>query len=195
MACSITAVILTHGLTVIINRWAAHAIQTHRSVTGTVLMRMAAPWTGWAIRSLPKLDFQSPSLVNEIYGGDDSIVRHWLKAPWSMDGWRLDVVHMLGEAGGAPDNLQHVAAITRSAKAVRSGSIRLRGALWRRARRWLQADAERGDAYRDCLPFVGFLNINTDISYDPQHIDAETCMAWMENYRAGLSHQQQLPDV
>ena len=27
--------------------------------------------------------------------------RHWLKAPWNMDGWRLDVVHMLGEAGGA----------------------------------------------------------------------------------------------
>ncbi len=33
---------------------------------------------------------------------------------------------------------------------------------------------------------------NTDISYDPQQIDAQTCMAWMDNYRAGLSHQQQL---
>ena len=41
------------------------------------------------------------------------------------------------------------------------------------------------------FPLWGFL-ANTDISYDPQHIDAETCMAWMENYRAGLSHQQQL---
>ncbi|STE87965.1 maltodextrin glucosidase [Escherichia coli] len=37
----------------------------------------------------------------------------------------------------------------------------------------------------------GFL-ANTDISYDPQQIDAQTCMAWMDNYRAGLSHQQQL---
>jgi glycosidase len=35
-----------------------------------------------------------------------------------MDGWRLDVVHMLGEAGGARNNLQHVAGITRSAKAA-----------------------------------------------------------------------------
>lgn len=41
------------------------------------------------------------------------------------------------------------------------------------------------------FPLWGFL-ANTDISYDPQHIDAETCMAWMDNYRAGLSHQQQL---
>ncbi|MBD4568539.1 maltodextrin glucosidase, partial [Xanthomonas citri pv. citri] len=56
-------------------------------------------WLGYA--SLPKLDYRSTSLVNEIYAGEDSIVRHWLKAPWSMDGWRLDVVHMLGEGGGA----------------------------------------------------------------------------------------------
>lgn len=59
---------------------------------------VALDWLGYP--SLPKLDFQSESLVNEIYRGEDSIVRHWLKAPWHMDGWRLDVVHMLGEAGG-----------------------------------------------------------------------------------------------
>lgn len=41
------------------------------------------------------------------------------------------------------------------------------------------------------FPLWGFL-ANTDISYDPQFIDAQTCMAWMDNYRAGLSHQQQL---
>ncbi len=59
-----------------------------------------------------------------------------------------------------------------------------------------------GNGYRPCgrcrhelswLTFQlwGFLP-NTDISYDPQQIDAQTCMAWMDNYRAGLSHQQQL---
>ncbi len=69
----------------------------------------ALDWLGYA--SLPKLDYQSESLVNEIYRGEDSIVRHWLKAPWNMDGWRLDVVHMLGEAGGARNNLQHVAGM------------------------------------------------------------------------------------
>lgn len=46
----------------------------------------ALDWLGYA--SLPKLDYQSESLVNEIYRGEDSIVRHWLKAPWNMDGWR-----------------------------------------------------------------------------------------------------------
>jgi alpha-glucosidase len=41
------------------------------------------------------------------------------------------------------------------------------------------------------FPVWAFL-ANTDISMDPQRIDAQTCMAWMDNYRAGLSHQQQL---
>ncbi|MBZ2401162.1 alpha-amylase family glycosyl hydrolase, partial [Erwinia amylovora] len=51
----------------------------------------AHDWLGYA--SLPKLDYRSSSLIEEIYQGEESIVRHWLKAPWNMDGWRLDVVH------------------------------------------------------------------------------------------------------
>ena len=147
-------------------------------------------WLGYA--SLPKLDYRSTSLVNEIYAGEDSIVRHWLKAPWSMDGWRLDVVHMLGEAGGARNNLQHVAGITRSAKAAQPEAF-VFGEHFGDARQWLQNDAEDAAMnYRGfTFPLWGFL-ANTDISYDPQHIDAETCMAWMDNYRASLSHQQQL---
>ena len=151
---------------------------------------VALDWLGYA--SLPKLDFASESLVNEIYRGEDSIVRHWLKAPWSMDGWRLDVVHMLGEAGGARNNLQHVAGITQAAKETQPEAYVV-GEHFGDARQWLQADAEDAAMnYRGfTFPLWGFL-ANTDISYDPQSIDAQTCMAWMDNYRAGLSHQQQL---
>ncbi|MGK8256821.1 maltodextrin glucosidase [Klebsiella variicola] len=147
-------------------------------------------WLGYA--SLPKLDYRSTSLVNEIYAGEDSIVRHWLKAPWSMDGWRLDVVHMLGEGGGARNNLQHIAGITQAAKQTQPESF-VFGEHFGDARQWLQADAEDAAMnYRGfTFPIWGFL-ANTDISYDPQKIDAQTCMAWMDNYRAGLSHQQQL---
>ncbi|MBJ9265562.1 maltodextrin glucosidase [Citrobacter freundii] len=151
---------------------------------------VALDWLGYA--SLPKLDFSSASLVNEIYRGEDSIVRHWLKAPWSMDGWRLDVVHMLGETGGARNNLQHVAGITQAAKETQPEAYVV-GEHFGDARQWLQADAEDAAMnYRGfTFPLWGFL-ANTDISYDPQSIDAQTCMAWMDNYRAGLSHQQQL---
>ncbi|HCC5834769.1 maltodextrin glucosidase [Citrobacter farmeri] len=150
----------------------------------------ALDWLGYS--SLPKLDYQSESLVNEMYRGEDSIVRHWLKAPWNMDGWRLDVVHMLGEGGGARHNLQHVAGITRAAKETQPEAY-VFGEHFGDARQWLQADAEDAAMnYRGfTFPLWGFL-ANTDISYDPQQIDAQTCMACMENYRAGLSHQQQL---
>ncbi|HFW6378770.1 TPA: maltodextrin glucosidase [Klebsiella aerogenes] len=151
---------------------------------------VAHNWLGYA--SLPKLDYRSSSLVNEIYAGEDSVVRHWLKAPWSMDGWRLDVVHMLGEDGGARNNLRHIAGITQAAKREQPEAF-VFGEHFGDARQWLQADAEDAAMnYRGfSFPLWGFL-ANTDISYDPQHIDAQTCMAWMDNYRAGLSHQQQL---
>lgn len=150
----------------------------------------ALDWLGYA--SLPKLDYQSESLVNEIYRGEDSIVRHWLKAPWNMDGWRLDVVHMLGEAGGARNNLQHVAGITEAAKETQPEAY-IVGEYFGDARQWLQADVEDASMnYRGfTFPLWGFL-ANTDVSYDPQQIDAQICMTWMDNYRAGLSHQQQL---
>ncbi|WP_058911515.1 maltodextrin glucosidase [Entomohabitans teleogrylli] len=147
-------------------------------------------WLGHA--HLPKLDYRSPSLVEEIYGGESSIVRHWLREPWGMDGWRLDVAHMLGEGGGAGNNLRHVAGITQAAKAVNPEAYVV-GEHFGDARQWLQADAEDAAMnYRGfTFPVWGFL-ANTDISYDPQQIDARTCIEWMENYRAGLSHQQQL---
>ena len=151
---------------------------------------VAHDWLGYA--SLPKLDYRSSMLIDEIYGGEDSVVRHWLKAPWSMDGWRLDVVHMLGEGGGARNNLRHIAGITQAAKLERPDAF-VFGEHFGDARQWLQADVEDSAMnYRGfTFPLWGFL-ANTDISYDPQKIDAQTCMAWMDNYRAGLSHQQQL---
>lgn len=151
---------------------------------------LALDWLGYS--SLPKLDYRSATLVDEIYRGEQSIVRHWLREPWGIDGWRLDVVHMLGEAGGAKNNLQHVGGITQAAKETKANAYVL-GEHFGDARQWLQADTEdaamnyRGFTY----PLWGFLG-NTDISYEPQSIDAQTCMAWMEEYRSGLSHQQQL---
>lgn len=150
----------------------------------------ALDWLGYS--SLPKLDYRSENLVDEIYQGEDSVVRHWLREPWGMDGWRLDVVHMLGEAGGAKNNLLHVSGITKAAKETRPDAYVL-GEHFGDARQWLQVDAEDAAMnYRGfTFPLWGFL-ANTDISYDPQHIDAQTTVAWMDQYRASLSHQQQL---
>ena len=150
----------------------------------------ALDWLGYS--SLPKLDYRSATLVDEIYRGEQSIVRHWLREPWGIDGWRLDVVHMLGEAGGAKNNLLHITGITQAAKETKANAYVL-GEHFGDARQWLQADAEDAAMnYRGfTFPLWGFL-ANTDIAYEAQCLDAQTCIAWMEEYRAGLSHQQQL---
>lgn len=44
----------------------------------------------WGIYSLPAVNENAPSYREFIFGGEDSVVRRWLRA--GADGWRLDVV-------------------------------------------------------------------------------------------------------
>jgi alpha-glucosidase len=59
-------------------------------------------WLG--VRSLPKLNYRSPALREVIYRGESSVFRHWLKPPYAIDGWRVDVANMLARHG--PDQLE-----------------------------------------------------------------------------------------
>ena len=146
--------------------------------------------TWWGFDTLPAVNKENADYQRYLLDPEDGILPRWVKK--GACGWRLDVVHMLGEGGGARNNLQHIAGITQAAKQTQPEAF-VFGEHFGDARQWLQADAEDAAMnYRGfTFPIWGFL-ANTDISYDPQKIDAQTCMAWMDNYRAGLSHQQQL---
>lgn len=93
--------------------------------------------------SLPVLDYASPAVQRAIYGDDDAVLRRWLREPYAIDGWRLDVVHMLGEGAGARNNLTHVQAIRRAIKAVNPEAYVL-GEHFFEATRWLQGEPEDG---------------------------------------------------
>ncbi|MBS1907934.1 MAG: glycoside hydrolase family 13 protein [Actinobacteria bacterium] len=54
-------------------------------------------WLG--ARSLPKFDWSSAELRERFITGEDSVVAHWLKAPFGADGWRVDVANMTGRLG------------------------------------------------------------------------------------------------
>jgi alpha-glucosidase len=56
-----------------------------------------ATWLG--VRSLVKLNYRSTALREVIYRGEDSVFRHWLRPPYSADGWRIDVANMLARQG------------------------------------------------------------------------------------------------
>lgn len=50
-------------------------------------------WLG--VSTLPRLNYRSSELRRRMYVGQDSIMRRWLREPYAIDGWRLDVANML----------------------------------------------------------------------------------------------------
>lgn len=53
-----------------------------------------ASWLG--VPSLPKFNWSSTELRRRFIEGADSVVATWLKAPYNLDGWRIDVANMTG---------------------------------------------------------------------------------------------------
>ncbi|MEQ8172640.1 MAG: glycoside hydrolase family 13 protein [Candidatus Eremiobacterota bacterium] len=52
----------------------------------------------WGFNTLPKLNYGSAALREEIFGGENSIARMWIK-DYHVDGWRLDVPNEAGVGG------------------------------------------------------------------------------------------------
>ncbi|MGQ9601694.1 MAG: maltodextrin glucosidase [Candidatus Bipolaricaulia bacterium] len=73
-----------------------------------------ACWLG--VRSLPKLNYRSAALREAIYAGPRSIFRRWLRGPYSIDGWRIDVANMLGRQGADQLGLEVARGIRRAVK-------------------------------------------------------------------------------
>jgi alpha-glucosidase len=77
-------------------------------------------WLG--VKSLPKLNWGSRELRRRFLDGPDSISRRWLREPYSLDGWRVDVANMTGRRGA--DSYTHeVAALMRQAVANDGGLL------------------------------------------------------------------------
>ncbi|MFM6941617.1 MAG: glycoside hydrolase family 13 protein [Candidatus Planktophila sp.] len=50
----------------------------------------------WGLASLPKLNYNSQKLRELMFDGENSVVRKWLRPPFAVDGWRIDVGNMTG---------------------------------------------------------------------------------------------------
>jgi alpha-glucosidase len=71
-------------------------------------------WFG--VKSLPKFHWGSDELRRRFFAGPDAVVARWLREPYGLDGWRIDVANMTGRRGG--DDYNHeVAALLREAAA------------------------------------------------------------------------------
>lgn len=150
-------------------------------------------WKGHA--ALPVLDFAAPALREAVYAGSDAIVRRWLRPPVAIDGWRLDVIHMLGEGPGAHNNARHVRGIRRAIKEENPAAYVL-GEHFFEATRWLQGDQEDG-----AMNYFGFAQpvwawlAGQDVAGQPIRLDAAAFDAWLTRARAGIPYEQQLAQL
>lgn len=183
------------------NRWNQHP-------TPGAFHSADSPWRGWyAIdacgeprywkghRSLPVLDFAHPGVRAAVYESDGAILRRWLRAPYSIDGWRFDVIHMLGEGGRPRNNAFYVRAFRQTVKQENPQAYVL-GEHFAEATRWLQGDQEDGSMnyYGFTRPVQAWL-AGVDVAFHPTRIDTAQFDAWLARARCAIAYETQLAQL
>jgi alpha-glucosidase len=129
---------------------------------------------GWyGVRTLPVLDYAHPELRQRIYEADDAVLRHWLRPPYSIDGWRFDVIHMLGEGAGATNNAAYVRHFRQTLRQENPEALVL-GEHFFEATQWLQGDQEDSamNYYGFARPVTEFL-AGRDFTGQPSEFGAD----------------------
>jgi alpha-glucosidase len=167
-----------------------------------------SPWRSWYLfagahdyaswkghDSLPVLDFANPSVRAAVYGDRDAILRRWLRPPYAIDGWRFDVIHMLGEGPGARNNAQHVRAFRRAVREDNAEAYIL-GEHFSEATRWLQGEQEDGamNYYGFAQPVRAWL-ADQDLAGEPAQLSTPELERWLTCARARVPYENQLAQL
>jgi alpha-glucosidase len=147
-------------------------------------------WKGFD--SLPVLDLSNRALQHAIYAGDDSVLRHWMRPPYQIDGWRIDVAHMLGEGEGATNNASYLREFRRVMREERADAYLL-GEQFNEATRWLRGDQQDGamNYYGFTHPLRAWL-AGVDINGAPLSITTAMFDVWLTAARARIPYENQL---
>ena len=78
-------------------------------------------WMGHG--TLPKLNLADPDLRSAMVEGPDSVVATWLRPPYDVDGWRIDVANMTGRLGALDVNHDVARAVRVTAEAERPDAL------------------------------------------------------------------------
>lgn len=80
-------------------------------------------WLG--AETLAKFDWSSPELRRRFVAGPDSVVARWLRPPFGIDGWRIDVANMTGRRGVVDLNAEVRRAVRRTMVEIRPDTLLL----------------------------------------------------------------------
>jgi len=104
----------------------------------------------WDVKTLPKFNWESKELRRRFIEGEDSVVAKWLKAPYLLDGWRIDVANMTGRLGEQDMYLDVAKTIKKTMKQVSPQSFVL-GEYTSDAASHMQ-----GDGYHGAMTYSNF---------------------------------------
>jgi alpha-glucosidase len=121
-------------------------------------------WLG--VPSLPKFDWSSEVLRERFITGEDSVVAKWLKPPYSIDGWRIDVANMTGRLGAVDLNAEVRGLLRETVHAINPDAILL-GESTNDATSDLQGDGWHGAMTYPSFtrPLWGWLSEPTGVPY------------------------------
>ncbi|MCR5084815.1 MAG: hypothetical protein K6A65_04870 [Succinivibrionaceae bacterium] len=74
---------------------------------------------------LPRLDYASEQVRHAIYGGENSVIRKWLRAPYGADGWCLDGGPKIGDGGQGRGNRRRLRDMCAAAREVQPECLML----------------------------------------------------------------------
>lgn len=211
---ALAAAVRARGLRLVLDAVVNHTGANHpwfnrdaRHPTRGAYQGADSPWRGWyrfddagyaswkGHASLPVLDFANPEVRAMVYGDRDAILRRWLRPPYAIDGWRFDVIHMLGEGPGAHNNARYVRAF-REAVREENPEAYVLGEHFGEATRWLQGDQEDGamNYYGFALPVRAWL-AGQDVAGAPIQLTTPELERWMTAARARVPYANQLAQL
>jgi alpha-glucosidase len=111
-----------------------------------------------SVPSMPKLDYgaSGSAVRNQIYGAKASVMQTYLRAPYRIDGWRLDVAQGLdagGKAGSDGTNHEIMRELRAAVKSV-NPAAEILGEYWGDASPWL----DDGKEWDGAMNYNGFTN-------------------------------------
>lgn len=104
----------------------------------------------WGVKSLPKFNWNSKELRKRFIEGKTSVVAKWLREPFGLDGWRIDVANMTGVIRGDDHNRDVANTIRKTMTEVNPNSF-LIGEFTSDA-----ANHVQGDNYQSTMTYANF---------------------------------------
>lgn len=151
-------------------------------------------WFG--VPTLPTLNYTSKKLRQKVWEGEDSLVKKWLKKPFSTDGWRFDVADVMARNDEIQLHHEIWPEIRKSIKEENDQAYIL-AEDWSDSTEFLNGDEWDSpmNYFTSCRPiraFYGqtdfFLSNSEELSKIPAKLSASEVADWICSYYARLPY-------